>query len=91
MITINGKTPETVTVKAWKELAGYNPIKDNRLDVSGTVDRIAMVYNVTVEDVENELNMDDLLPCFLECVTFCNELVFKKLDVIPKNAGGDGK
>ena len=79
-----------VTVKTWKELATFEPIRDGKLDIDGTVRLIAAVKDKSVEEVEATTPIEELLPTFIDCVHECNNLVFKKLDVVPKNAQGDG-
>lgn len=79
-----------ITVKQWKDLVAFEPIdKDGVLDVDGTIKQIAIVQEKSVEDVESSIAVEDLLPTFIECVKNVNALVYKKLEVIPKNGSGD--
>lgn len=79
-----------ITVKQWKDLVAFEPIdKNGVLDVDGTIKQIAIVQEKSVEDVENSIAVEDLLPTFIECVKNVNALVYKKLEVIPKNGSGD--
>ena len=81
-----------ITVKQWKDLVAFEPIdKDGVLDVDGTINQIAIVQEKSVEDVENSIAVEDLLPTFIECVKNVNALVYKKLEVIPKNGSGDNQ
>lgn len=80
-----------VTVKTWKELATFEPIRDGKLDIDGTVRLIAAVKDKSVEEVESETPIEELLPTFIDCVHECNNLVFKKLEAVPKNGQGDGE
>jgi hypothetical protein len=77
-----------VTVKAWKDIISFDPIKDGHFDIDGTVARIAAVKGKTVEEIEKDTAIEDLLPTFLDCVHECNNMVFKRLDMIPKNGSG---
>lgn len=79
-----------ITVKMWKDINTFQPIVADRLDVDGTVKRIAAVREKSVEEIE-EMPVENLLPEFLECVSIVNRAVFAKLDKMPKNADGDGK
>ena len=80
-----------ITVKMWKDITGFNPIKDGELDVDGTVKRIADIKGIPIEQIE-EMPVCDLLPTFLECVRIVNQEVFKKVDKLAKNAeAGDGQ
>lgn len=77
-----------ITVKMWKKINSFEPIKDDVLDVDGTINIIAEIKNQSVEQVE-EMAMEDLLPTFLDCVSEVNKTVFSKLSKLPKNATGD--
>lgn len=79
-----------VTVKLWREINTFDPLKDGNFDVDGTVYFISQVRNKSVEEVEN-MAIDDLLPEFIECVKEVNSKVFSKLDKMPKNAVRDGE
>lgn len=78
-----------LTVKMWKDINTFEPIKNGDLDVDGTVKRIADFRGKTVEEVE-EMEISDLLPEFLKCYHEANAAVFTKLNTLPKNAEGDG-
>ena len=88
LVKIAGKTPTTVKAGAWRKLAGYDPLDNDRFDYDGTVERIAMVYGVTVEEVEDAVNIEDVLPLYLECVRYLDDKAFSKLGNLPKNAKG---
>ena len=79
-----------ITVKLWKDVATFEPIKEDMLDVDGTIDIIMRVKGMTKEETE-ELPMEDLLPLYLECVSEVNKAVFKNVGKLPKNANGDGQ
>ena len=79
-----------VTVKLWKDVATFEPIKDDMLDVDGTIDIIMRVKGMTKEETE-ALPMEELLPTYLECVSEVNKTVFKNVGKLPKNANGDGQ
>ena len=81
-----------ITVKQWKELVSFEPIsKDGVIDVDGTIKHIATVRGKSIEEIENTLAVDELLPEYIKCVHDVNNLVFKKLDVMPKNGSGDSE
>ena len=67
-----------ITVKLWKDINCFEPIKGNVLDVDGTIDLIAKVKGKTIEEME-EIDIADLLPMFLECVHEVNAKVFEKV------------
>lgn len=90
MRTIAGKKPGKIKVGVWRDLNGYDPLQDGNFDYTGLVERIAKIYGVTVEDVESELSVDELLPLWIDCVNYVNGQVFAGLDAIPKN-GAAGK
>lgn len=85
MLTINGKQPKDVTAEAWRKLSGFEPFHDGTVDITGTIERIAIVYGVTPEEVAAHISVSDVLPCYLDCVKLVNELVFSKLN---KLSGG---
>lgn len=76
-----------ITIKDWKDITTFEPIKDGILDVDGTIQRIAKIKNISVEEVE-AMDVSDLLPEYLNCVRAVNESVFAKISKLPKN--GDG-
>jgi hypothetical protein len=78
-----------ITVKTWKELVTFDPIRDGKLDVDGTIRLIATVKDKTVEEIEENTPIDELLPLFLACVHEANDLVFAKINTMPKNGKGD--
>lgn len=82
MTKIKGKIPTDVKAEAWIKLNGYDPFINDVFDLDGTLERIALVYGITKEDVAEDLNISDILPVYLECVKFVNSLVFSKLDKI---------
>lgn len=79
-----------ITVKLWKDINCFEPIKGNVLDVDGTIDLIAKVKGKTIEEME-EIDIADLLPMFLECVHEVNAKVFEKVAQLPKNGSGDSE
>lgn len=81
---------KSITVKQWKDLVSFEPIsKDGVLDVDGTIKHIATVQGKSVEEVENEIAVEDLLPTYIKCVHDINAMVYSKLNVIPKNGSGE--
>lgn len=82
MIAIKGKIPKDVKAEAWRRIGGFDPFHDGSFDMDGVVERIAVVYDLTTEEVLENLNISDILPCYLDCVKFVNGLVFSKLDKI---------
>lgn len=73
-----------ITVKMWKDIVSFDPVKNNQLDVDGTVKRIAEIKGMTTEEVES-MPMEQLLPTYLECVKLVNDTVFSKINSMPKN------
>ena len=80
-----------MTVKDWKELITFEPIHDGGLDLDGTIEHIAKVKGKTVAEIEAETEIEDILPMFIECVHKANDLVFARLDKMPKNGNGDSQ
>ena len=81
-----------ITVKDWKDIVTFDPISaEGVLDVDGTISRIAKVRCKPVAEVEATTAVEDLLPEYIKCVREVNSLVYKKLEAIPKNAGGDSQ
>jgi len=80
-----------ITVKQWKELNNFEPIKDDILDIDGTIAMIAMVRGKDTAEIEENTAVDELLPEFLACVREVNGSVFAKLNQLPKNVERDGK
>lgn len=78
-----------ITIKDWKDITTFEPIKDGILDVDGTIQRIAKIKNISIEEVE-AMDVSDLLPEYLNCVRTVNESVFAKISKLPKNGDGDG-
>lgn len=79
-----------ITIKMWKDITAFEPIVGDKLDVDGTVKRIAEVRGKSIEEVEN-MAMEDLLPEFIECVHLVNNTVFNKISKLPKNGSGDNE
>lgn len=79
------KLPDKPKAKVWRELQGFNPLEDGKFNYNATIEKIALVYGLTVEEVEADLGLDEVLPVFLECVEYVNDFVFAKLQAIPKN------
>ena len=78
-----------ISVKTWRELNSFDPLHGGeQLDIEGTVSLIAKAQEKPIEEIEN-LPIEDLLPTFLDEVHKANELVFSKINKIPKNASGD--
>lgn len=82
---IKGKELGKIKAKTWRELNGYDPLANDVFDYDGLVQKIAELYGLSVEDVEEELTMDELLPLWIEIVNYINAQVFAGLDKIPKN------
>lgn len=80
-----------MTVKDWKDLVAFEPIHDGQLDLDGTINCIAKVKGKTVDEIEAETAIEDVLPTFIQCVHEANDLVFSRLDKMPKNANGDSQ
>ena len=80
-----------MTVKDWKELITFEPIHDGLLDIDGTIKCIANVEGKTVEEIESTVEIENILPMFIDCVHKANDLVFSRLDQMPKNGSGDSK
>lgn len=84
--TIKGKALGKIKAKSWRELNGYDPLEGGVFDYDGLVGKIADLYGVSVDDVEDELTMDELLPLWVDIVNYINNQVFVGLDKIPKKA-----
>lgn len=80
-----------MTVKDWKDLITFEPIHDGGLDLDGTIERIAKVEGKTVEEIESSVDIEEILPMFIQCVHRANDLVFSRLDKMPKNGKGDNQ
>lgn len=80
-----------MTVKDWKDLITFEPIHDGGLDLDGTIERIAKVEGKTVEEIESSVDIEEILPMFIQCVHRANDLVFARLDKMPKNGKGDNQ
>ena len=76
--------PKTVKAKVYRELVGYDPLKDAVFDYDGIVEKIALVYGVEKQDIEDNFELSELLPEFLRCVRFVNGEVLKNLEDVPK-------
>lgn len=77
-----------MTVKDWKDLITFEPIRDGQLDLDGTIERIAKAKGKTPDEIESETAIEDILPMFIQCVHDANDMVFARLDQMPKNADG---
>lgn len=84
MKQIHGKVPGDIKAVAWRKIAGYNPFEGDKLDIDGVLERIAICYDLPVEDVAAELSVSDILPVYMDCVRYVNGLVFEKLNQLPK-------
>lgn len=73
-----------ITVKTWKDISSFDPLEGGKLNVEGTVKRIAMVTGKSIKEVEN-MPVSELLPEFLKCVETVNKEVFAKIGNMPKN------
>lgn len=81
---IAGKTPDKIKARVWREMTGFDPFKDDRFDFNGTVERIALFYGVTPDEVLDELDVSELFPTFVGCVKYLNSQVLRALDETPK-------
>lgn len=86
MRKIKGIVPKDVKAEAWRKISGFDPFNGERFDFDGVVERIAVVYGLSTDDIEAELSVSDILPVYMDCVKFVNDLVFSKLNQMP-----DGK
>lgn len=84
MKKIGGKLPTSVKAGVWRELAGFDPLEKDTFHYDDTVKRIALVYGVDVETVEKELELSEVLPVFVDCVSFVNGQVIAKLNKVAK-------
>ena len=75
--------PKTVKAKVWRELVGYDPLKDGVFDYDGCVEKLALVYNVDKETIEEEMELHEMLPAFVKAVDFVNSQVVRGLKEIP--------
>lgn len=82
---IAGKKPGAVKAKVWRELAGYDPLENDAFDFDGCVEKIALVYDVTPDEVVDTLDVSEIFPTFLGCIEYVNGLVLSKLETMPKN------
>lgn len=85
MRKIAGKEPKNLKAKIWRELAGYDPLANDEFDFDGCVEKIALVYGVSADEVVEELDLAEVFPVFMDCIRFVNSLVLSKLDAAPKN------
>lgn len=85
MKAIKGIVPKDVKAGAWRKIAGFDPLKDNEINFDETIEKIAIVYGLTTEEVAEELTISEVLPVYLDCVRFVNDLVFSKLNQIPES------
>lgn len=84
VILINGKKPGPVVAEAWRKLSGFDPFAGDKFDLDGTLERIALVYGLPVDEVAAGLQISDIIPCYLGCVRHVNGLVFSKLSEVSK-------
>ena len=87
---IAGVSPKTVKAKIWREIAGFNPLNEDGFKYGETVEKIALIYGLDVETVENEIDIDEIIPLYYQCVDFISSIVVEKIKQIPKNAEEEG-
>lgn len=90
-ITIDGReiTPAPVKMRVWRELLKDSE-SENKLDMAARMDAymrgIVNVFgrdDVTVETLENNLAVEDVIPLYSRCVQYVFGLAFAKLDKLP--------
>lgn len=79
ILKIGGKSYEIGQIKAkiWRDLTTGD---GDRITIPKMVGVIAEAFDVTVEDVENGLNVEDVLPLYLEVNAYVMALITSKLD-----------
>lgn len=89
-ITINGNKIEMPKVKArvWREVMALTAERKN-VSAADFVDRhcevIALAFNVTKDDVLDNIFIDDVLPIFNAILAYVSELLFNKIGDSKKN------
>jgi hypothetical protein len=76
--------PKTIKARVWRELVGYDPLADGKFDYDGCVEKLALVYGVDKQVIEDEFDLDQLLPAFVRAVEFVNGQVLAGLEELPK-------
>lgn len=80
MREICGKKPGSIKAVCWRKMAGFDPLSGDKFDFNGALERIALIYGLTTEQVEEDLELADVLPVYLDCVGFVNDCVFSRLN-----------
>lgn len=84
-ITINDKEIEMVEIKArtWRKIMEFDATRNDILTVDA-VDKyceiIATAFGVTVDDVLDNLNLDDVVPKYFEVFDAVVKLLFSKFN-----------
>lgn len=76
--------PKTVKARVWRELVGYDPLADGVFDYDGCVEKLALVYDVDKQAIEDNFELSELLPAFVKAVEFVNSQVIAGLNELPK-------
>lgn len=94
IITINGKIIEMKTPKAraWREIMKFNEDRQS-LPASDFCEEhakmIALAFGVSADEVLDNLDVDDILPTYLNVFTSLVGLLTAKLAIDKKNAAGE--
>ncbi len=96
IITINGRTIEMPAKKAriWREVIKLDEeLKDKTLAAADYVDRhcefIALVFGVTVDEVLDNLDLEEVLPLYNEVVKEIVATLYKGFGEVKKNEAAE--
>ena len=93
-LTINGKVIEMPAVKAriWREVMALTAERKNISTVDFVerhCDVIAMAFNITKDDVLDNISVEDVLPTFNTILVYISSLITAKLGDTKKNVDVD--
>ncbi len=85
MPKIGGKNPaKNLKMKAWRLCADYMPYSDGKINLDNALELIACVYGTTPDFIEENVDLQDIIPVSLNCIEYVKEQIFVKLEALPK-------
>ena len=88
-LIINNKTYEPRELKAriWRKILEFDESKKDLLSVD-FIDKhaeiISMIFPVSTDDILDNLNLEDILKVYNDCLTYILQLIGSKLEIANK-------
>ena len=81
-------TAQRPTMGVWRQVVEYDETKKDGLIevVDGHMKILSAIYGVAVEDIQENIDIADIIPSYLEAAAWVINLTYEKMKAIPKNA-----